>query len=177
MRIFKAHIRIVDIVLGTLVVGIFGLIISTTFTPPQVKCSREGRREDMQNSARFVRSQANYYEENGEFAKDFDRLTLGTITGKQQTETKAYRYRISSFDRGNVILTAQPKYTQLKTTIAYVLVTLDSSKKQSGMHRVGCSSDRPNEPIPTDFRFIGTKTICPTGYTSMTTRSTAIPSF
>jgi Tfp pilus assembly protein PilE len=179
MRIFKAHIRIVDIVLGTLVVGILGILTVPAFMPIPVKGSREKRREDMQNSGRFLREQDSYYEENGEFAKDFDQLefgiigdqqqtgTEGTITGNQQTETKAYRYRISSLDRRNVILTAQPKHTGLKTTIAYVLVTLDSSKKRSGMHRVVCRSERPNEPIPTDFRFIGTKIICPTGYTSI----------
>jgi Tfp pilus assembly protein PilE len=166
MRIFKAHIRIVDIVLGTLVVGILGVLAFPAFMPTPIKCRLQP--ENVQNAALFIRSQANYYEENGEFARDFDRLALGTIAGKQQTETTAYRYRISSLDRGNVILTAQPKYTQLKTSIAYVLVTLDSGKKRSGiMYRVVCSSDRPNEPIPTDFRFIGTKTICPTGYTSI----------
>jgi hypothetical protein len=42
-----------------------------------------------------------------------------------------------------------------------------SSKKQSSVLMVICHSDRPKEPIPTDFRFIGTKTICPTGYTSL----------
>jgi type II secretory pathway pseudopilin PulG len=165
MRIFKAHIRIVDIVLGTLIVGILGVLAFPVFMPSPIKCRLQP--ENVQNAALFIRSQANYYEENGEFARDFDRLALGTIAGKQQTETTAYRYRISSLDRGNVILTAQPKYTQLKTSIAYILVTLDSDKKRSGMYRVVCSSDRPNEPIPTDFRFIGTKTICPTGYTSM----------
>jgi Type IV pilin-like G and H, putative len=165
MRVFKAYIRIIDIVLGTLVFGILGILAVPAFMPIPVKCKLQP--ENVQNAALFIRSQANYYEENGAFARDFDRLELGTLAGKQQTETKAYRYRISSLDRRNVILTAQPKYTGLKTTIAYVLVTLDSSKKRSGMHRVGCSSNRLNEPIPTDFRFIGTKTICPTGYTSI----------
>ncbi len=133
--------------------------------------SKQGRRckqpEELQNSALFVRSQAYYYEENGEFAKDFARLALGTITGKQQTKTKYYHYRMFSPDPNKVILTAQPKDTRGKTAIAYDVVTSDSSTNRSGVYRVVCRSDRSNEPIPTDFRFIGTKTICPTGYTSL----------
>jgi Type IV pilin-like G and H, putative len=156
---------------GSTAAGLVGLIFLAlcipVLMPPQMKCSREVRREERQNAALFLRSQAAYYRENGKFAKDLDRLALGTITGKQQTETKYYSYRMFSTDPHKVILTAQPKDPGLKAAIAYNAVTLDSSTNRSSVLMFVCSSDRSNELIPTDFRFIGTKTICPTGYTSL----------
>ncbi len=168
---FSVYHRAFGNIFSTVITGLVGLIflalLIPVLMPPPKKCSREIRREERQNAALFLRSQAAYYEENGEFAKDFERLALGTLAGKQQTETKNSYYRIFSLDPHRVILTAQSKDTSLKTIVAYDVVTLDSSKKQSSVLMVICHSDRPKEPIPTDFRFIGTKTICPTGYTSL----------
>ncbi len=168
---FRVYHRAFGSIFSTAISGLVGLIFLAlcipVLMPPQMKCSREIRREEKQNSVLFVRSQAAYYRENGEFARDLDRLALGTITGKQQTETKYYSYRMFSPDPDKVILTAQPKDPGLKTAIAYDIVTSDSSKNRSSVLMVVCISERPNEPIPTDFRFVGTKTICPTGYTSL----------
>jgi hypothetical protein len=168
---FRVYHRAFGSVFSTAIAGLVGLIFLAlcipVLMPPQMKCSREIRREEKQNSALFVRSQAAHYRENGAFAKDLDRLALGTITGKQQTETKYYSYRMFSPDPHKVILTAQPKDPGLKAAIAYDAVTSDGSKNRSSVLMVVCISNRPNEPIPTDFRSIGTKTICPTGYTSL----------
>jgi hypothetical protein len=85
-------------VFSSVITGLVGLIFLALFIPvlmpPPMKCSREIRREERQNAALFLRSQAAYYEENGEFAKDFERLALVTLSGKQQTETKNSYYRI-----------------------------------------------------------------------------------
>lgn len=178
---FSVYHRAFGSVFSSVITGLVGLIFLALFIPvlmpPPMKCSREIRREERQNAALFLRSQAAYYEENGEFAKDFDRLALGTLAGKEQTETKSYSYRMFSLDPHKVILTAQPKDTRWKTAIAYDVVTLDSTKKRSGIYMVVCISDRSNEPIPTDFRFIGTNTICPKGYASLDREGGSIRAF
>lgn len=93
-RIFcRSYGRSFDVVVGTVSIGLFGVIIFNAFTAyQQGRCNRQP--ENLENSLLFVRSQAAYYEENGEFAKDFERLALVTLSGKQQTETKNSYYRI-----------------------------------------------------------------------------------
>jgi hypothetical protein len=176
-RIFcKSYGRGFDIVAGTVVIGLLGLICFTAFMPNPLKCSRENRREDLQNSALFMRFQADYYRKNGKFAKDFDRLAagdiFGTVTSKQQAATKYYYYRMYNLDRDAVVLTSQARVAGLKSVITYDVIrdrmAVTSGKKQLEINMVICQSDLANPPIPSDFRFVGTKTICPTGYTSKT---------
>jgi Type IV pilin-like G and H, putative len=162
---------------GTVLAGILGLIVFNAFDPSQRQCKLQP--EELQNSVVFLRSQAAYYRGNEEFAKDFDRLEMGLLTGTKQAETKYYHYQIDSLkrdmhhqdDRKTVILTAQPKDARLKTAIAYAVIpdriALDSSDlKQSSVYMVVCHSDRAGVALPRDFSFIGTKIICPSGYTS-----------
>jgi Type IV pilin-like G and H, putative len=127
----------------------------------------------------FLRSQAYYYRENGKFAQDFDALELGIFrrSWAKQGETEGYHYRMYNLDRG-VILISQPKVPGLKSVIAYDVVGSPQermavdSRNQPEIYMVICQSDSPQqfragESIPQDFRFIGTKAICPSGYTSL----------
>jgi Type IV pilin-like G and H, putative len=152
---------------GTVLVGLLGLIVFNAFAKPQWKCKLQPA--ELQNSVIFARHQAAYYEENGAFAKDFDRLEMGTLTGTQQTETKYHHYQIHILDRETVVFTAQPKDSRYKTMVAYDVIgsQFNSSGRHPGIYMVICRSDRSGVPIPKDFRFIKTKTICPTGFTSL----------
>ncbi len=143
---FSVYNRAFESVFSKVLTGLVGLIFLALFIPvlipPQMKCSRESRREELQNSVIFLRMQAAYYQENGEFAKDFDRLGMVTLTGTQPAETKYHHYHIYSLkrdvrrqrDRETVILTAQPKDAKWKTAIAYAVIpdriALDSSDRK-----------------------------------------------